>query len=89
METETYKLEKLGQYLGWEYRGAKIARRGTSKGRTRKSIRPYYEVDVTKIATDQYRSRFYSHITKYSFITDTLKEATNIIDKMFADGELS
>ena len=89
METSTHKLEKVGQYIGWRYRGAKIAKRGTSKGRTSKTIRPYYEIDITSIATDKYKKDFFSTVTKFTFIADTLKEATTTIDEMFDNAELA
>jgi hypothetical protein len=80
--TTTHKLQKFGT-AGYNYRGISIANRSASRGRK------YYEVNVTKFTTEQYRAHFYNTIVTYKLDIDTLAETIATIDEMFDNGDLA
>ena len=78
----THEVQKFGT-AGYIYRGISIDNRRGSRGRK------YYEVNVTKFATDQYRANFYNTIVTHKFDIDTLAETIATIDQMFDNGDLA
>jgi hypothetical protein len=78
----THELQKFGT-AGYIYRGISIAKLSASRGRK------YYEVNVTKFATQQYRANFYNTIVTYKLDIDTLAQTITTIDQMFDNGDLA
>lgn len=78
----TTKIQKFGT-AGYLYRGIGIVPRSGSRGRR------YYEVDVTKFVTDQYRADFYSTVDTFKINTYTIANAVVTIDEMFDNGDLA
>jgi len=80
--TTTHQIQKLG-IAGYNYRGLSITKRNGSRGRR------YYEVNVTKLVTEQYRAQFYKTVDTFKFTTNTVKDAVANIDEMFDNGDLA
>tara|TARA_B110000483_G_scaffold8214_1_gene9645 strand:+ start:5473 stop:5718 length:246 start_codon:yes stop_codon:yes gene_type:complete len=78
----THEIKNFGT-AGYLYRGLSITKRNGSRNRR------YYEVNVTKLVTDQYRSQFYKTVDTYTFMTDTVEDAVGTIDEMFDNGDLA
>tara|TARA_R110000822_G_scaffold281817_1_gene403450 strand:- start:107 stop:367 length:261 start_codon:yes stop_codon:yes gene_type:complete len=78
----THKIQDFGK-AGYSYRGASIDYGIGSRNRK------VYEVNVTKLATEQYRANFYNTIVTHKFITSTLNEAVETINNMFDNGDLA
>jgi len=78
----THELKNFGT-AGYLYRGLSITKRNGSRNRR------YYEINVTKLVTDQYRSEFSKTVDTFKFMTDTVKDAVKNIDEMFDNGDLA
>ena len=78
----TEGLQKFGT-AGYQYRGVSIRNRSGSRGRK------MYEVDVTKFATEQFRSQFFESVERHKLFVDTLAKSVAMIDEMFESGDLA
>ena len=78
----TEGLQKFGT-AGYQYRGVSIRNRSGSRGRK------MYEVDVTKFATDQFRSQFYDSVERHKLYVYTLADSIAMINDMFENGDLA